>query len=180
MMGRKPVVSMMLTVGVLTLALATGCGRRLEGNMVEPPETPATTEPTPAPVATPTPTPQPGNPGNPSGGGGTTVQGNLILGTPIVKGTGSALSLWTYRTVITTVDVINPASGALSGEVTCYFGAGTDAEDIQTKTVTVMPGQKQTLTFEKTGMFASAKARCDVKTHNTSGGMNSNGYPQYF
>lgn len=174
MKGRKPVVSMLLTVGVLTLALATGCGRRVEGNMVEPPEEPAATEPTPAPTATPTPQPTV-QPGQPIGGGGSVVQGNLILGTPIVKESGLM-----KRTIIATVDVINPVSGTLNGEVTCYFGAGTDAEDIQTKTVSVMSGQKQTLTFEKTGWFASAKARCEIKTLSTGGGVTPSGYSPYY
>ncbi|HEY9900290.1 MAG TPA: hypothetical protein V6D00_14040 [Pantanalinema sp.] len=163
---------MLLTVGVLTLALATGCGKRLPDNMVEP-EPAKSTEPTPAPTATPTPQPTP-NPGNPSGGGGTTVQGNLILGTPVIKESGLM-----KRTILATVDVINPVAGTLSGEVTCYFGSGTDAEDIQTKTVSVMSGQKQTLTFEKTGWFASSKARCEIKTI-SSGGVSTNGYSQYY
>lgn len=171
MKGRKPVVSMLLMAGVLTLTLATGCGKRV-GPVVEPSEEPAATEPTPAPSAKPTPAPLPTT--NPSGGGGTAVQGFLILGTPVINESGLM-----KRTIVVTADVINPVQGTLSGEVTCYFGSGTDAEDIQTKTVSVMPGQKQTLTFEKTGWFASAKARCEIKTL-SSGGMSNNAYPQYF
>lgn len=178
MKGRKPVVSMLLVVMAMTLTMATGCGKRV-GLVEEPKEEPKQEEPAAKPSEKPNPDPQPTqNPGSPTGGGGQVVQGDLLLGTPVVTGSGSALSLWMKRTVIATVDVINPTGAALSGDVTCYFGAGTEAADIQSKQVSVQPGQKQTLTFEKTGFFASAKARCEVKTNRT--GVTASSYPQYY
>lgn len=148
-------LSSLMIVGVLVLTMSAGCGKKV-GPVVDPGDEP---EPTPTPVVAPTPTPSPQQPD---------VPGGVTPVTPVIPLTARIQSVQTTglmftRRVIAVVEVTNPGDRTLNGTLTCIFGKGTDADQKQSKTLTMMGRETKTFTFEEKSWF-DKDARAEIQT----------------
>jgi hypothetical protein len=177
MTGRFTSLSCLLTVGAIALSTAVGCGLHRNTPMTDPAD-PASTAPSAAPSATssvkpsaaPSTGPSPVNPPAPP------VQGDLSA--KVQQVTTSGL-MWA-RTLIATVQVSNPANGALSGTLTCTFGSGSSSDATQTKQVTLMANEVRTYTFEYKSWFTSASSvKATITTNHQTAPQQSTTYPHY-
>lgn len=150
-------LSSLMVVGALVITMAAGCGKRT-GTLVDPGDTPDPT-PTPAPVATASPTPAPSTAPDVPGGGGT---GTIIPLTARVQSVQTSGLMFTRR-VVAVVEVANPGDRTLNGTVTCTFGDGGDADQVQTKNVTLMGRETKTFSFEEKSWWDKT-AKVEIKT----------------
>lgn len=151
-------VSSLCVVGLMVLSLAAGCG--LKRNPASPTIEPADVSPSPAasaPIATSSAAPSPSPSSNPT----PVVPGELTVKDPIITISG----LMFTRHVKAAVEVSNPTDGALSGTVTCIFGAGSSSDQIQTQNVSLNAHEVRILNFdEKAWLDKTAKAEVST-TH---------------
>lgn len=146
MNARYATFSSLLVIGTLALSLSAGCGLKRLGPTVDPGDSPSPDPSTSSAPATGsvTPMPAPTAPVTPPA-----VTGNLLASLQGVQTTGFMFT----RTVIATVQVINPSTFTLAGKVTCTFGKGTGTNQVQNQTVHLMAGEQRTLTFEEKSWF---------------------------
>lgn len=162
--------SSLLVIGTIALSLSAGCGLKRLGPTVDPGDSPS---PAPSASSAPatgsvTPMPAPSAPVTPPA-----VRGNLLASLQGVQTTGFMFT----RTVIATVQVLNPSTLTLTGKVTCTFGKGTGANQVQNQTVNLMAGEQRTITFEEKSWF-DKNATVAIQTQQPMT-MSQAGYPSY-
>lgn len=142
-------ISSLFVMGVMVLSLAAGCGlkRNPASPLIDPAEAPspaATTTPAVSPSASPSASPSinpvPVVP---------PVMGELTVKQPVITTTGLLMK----RHVIATVEVANPTDQTLSGTVTCTFGDGSDADQVQSQNITLKAHEVRPLTFDEKAWF---------------------------
>lgn len=179
MSARKFKLPALLILG--TLILATGCGGKRVGSLVDPAEqpkeSPAPATPTPAPSTPPAViNPSPGvspNPGNPSNPG---QPGAQLTATSEVIKNGNLLGM---GEIVIKVSVTNPSTSTLSGEaVVTFTNGGKPTTEVESLRVTVLPGETVTRYAQREGLkhWGLDNATVTVKTDAPVSATNTYGY----